>query len=401
MSEWRNVAIGQLGEIVTGGTPRAAEYDSWGDDIDFLTPTDQREDSRDAKPARRLSKVGAARLSQRLLPPGAICFTCIGSTIGKVSLVSRPTVTNQQINSILPDPEVADSRFVYYLLKSCADEIVQIASGSATPIINKTQFGRFIVRVPERSTQSAIGQVLGALDDKIAVNERIAATAFELMQSMWQSTAAGSIEMAPFSDLATIEKGLSYKGQWLGDGAPLVNLANFGVDGRFKASQLKYYSGEARDQHWVRSGDLVLANTDLTQRREILGQPALVAAGSDRALFSHHVFAVRPAANDDRELLWLYGALRSTAFRERAVTFATGTTVASLPRDAVLTHEVPMPPAENRLAWAATARTLIDASNSRVEENGVLSRLRDTLLPRLASGELRVKDVERQVSDAV
>jgi type I restriction enzyme S subunit len=145
-----------------------------------------------------------------------------------------------------------------------------------------------------------------------------------------------------------------------------------------------------------------MANTDLTQRREILGQPALVDVDEDRALFSHHVYAVRLADDHDLDdLMWLYAALRDDAFRDRAVTFATGTTVAALPRDAVLTYELPWPERPVRHRWAEAALRLADIVAMTSRENRALTNLRDSLLPRLLSGELRVRDAESFAEQAV
>lgn len=400
MCEWRQVTIGDLGRVVTGATPKAAETDSWGESLDFITPTDQRDGTREATPTRRLSELGAARLAKRLIPAGSSCFTCIGSTIGKVSRTSQPAVTNQQINSVISNPDVADGYFVYYLLRFKSDEITQIASGSATPIINRSHFSKYAVRVPSLNIQKDIGKVLGALDDKIVVNERISRESYELVQAFWAKESRQASDSTTFANLASLDKGVSYKSSGLGSGYPLVNLGNFGTDGCFKKDQLKYYSGEVRERHWVRDYDLVIANTDLTQRREILGQPTLVQTDAERALFTHHVFAVRPRSGSEDDLLWLYGALRDVAFRERAVTFASGTTVASLPRDAVLTYELPWPEENERRSWSERARALLDSAIRRTTENETLAQLRDTLLPKLMSGELRVRDAERVVEEA-
>jgi type I restriction enzyme, S subunit len=208
---------------------------------------------------------------------------------------------------------------------------------------------------------------------------------------------------SPFSGIANIDKGLSYKGSGLGAGAPLVNLANFGVDGRFHSNGLKYYSGESRDRHWVQRGSLVLANTDLTQRREILGQPALVDIEEEQALFSHHVYAIRLHSSefDDGLMMWIYGALRQASFRDRATSYATGTTVAALPRDAVLTYELPWPETSERIRWGSIAKELVNASRGARSESRTLARMRDTLLPRLLSGELRISEAESLAGEAV
>jgi type I restriction enzyme, S subunit len=177
---WREVRVGELGRVVTGLTPRADWGEAWGDEVDFITPGDQHAGLRCAFPARRLSASGARRLSSRLLPPGATCVTCIGQTIGKTSLTRRPAVTNQQINSVIPDPQRADASFLYYLLTACGPRIAQAASGSAAWIVNKRQFSMLPVRLPPLADQARLAAILGELDDKIAVNSRASATALAL-----------------------------------------------------------------------------------------------------------------------------------------------------------------------------------------------------------------------------
>jgi type I restriction enzyme S subunit len=171
---------------VTGATPRAADYDSWGDLVDFITPGDQRAGNRDAMAARRLSAEGARRMSSRLIPAGSTCVTCIGATIGKTSLTMRPAVTNQQINSVVPDDSRVTPAFLYYLLTACASRIAQAATGSAAAIVNKRQFERLGLRVPPITEQEGTAAVLGALDDKIAANERTAATALALADALFE-----------------------------------------------------------------------------------------------------------------------------------------------------------------------------------------------------------------------
>jgi type I restriction enzyme, S subunit len=186
VSSWAEVAIGELGRVVTGATPRAADGGSWGDEVDFLTPSDQRAGLRTAEAARRLSAAGARRLASRLIPAGSTCVTCIGATTGKTSLAARPAVTNQQINSVVPDPAVVRPAFLYYLLTAHAPRIAQVASGSAAPIINKRQFERFRVPVPPLPEQDRVAAILGALDDKVAANERTARLALGLAEALFE-----------------------------------------------------------------------------------------------------------------------------------------------------------------------------------------------------------------------
>src|SRR5215468_2792447 len=190
MMSWPEVAIGELGRVVTGATPRAGDAGSWGDEVDFLTPSDQHGGARDAEAARKLSAAGARRLASRLIPAGSTCVTCIGATTGKTSLTTRPAVTNQQINSVVPDPALVRPAFLYYLLTAHAPRIAQAASGSAAPIISKRQFEQIRVHLPPLPEQDRFAAILGALDDKIAANQRAVRVALALAEALFEQALA-------------------------------------------------------------------------------------------------------------------------------------------------------------------------------------------------------------------
>ncbi|PTM89783.1 restriction endonuclease subunit S [Dietzia psychralcaliphila] len=171
MSEWRDKAIGDLGTVVTGSTPPSRHPDWFGNEVPFVTPSDMNEGDRRPSPGRCLSRLGRVGLRTRIVPANAVAFVCIGATIGKVCLLPTESVTNQQINTIVPNSDT-DSRFLYYLLRYAAQGIAQGASGAATPIINKSVFASVVVRVPDLATQIGIGQVLGSFDDLIENNRR-------------------------------------------------------------------------------------------------------------------------------------------------------------------------------------------------------------------------------------
>ena len=134
-----------------------------------------------------------------------------------------------------------------------------------------------------------------------------------------------------------LERGLSYKGAFLTEhGVSMINLGCFLGNGLFDREKLKPYSGEIRPRHRVRIGDLVLANTDMTQKRIVLGSPHVISAeDGDELIFSHHVYAARPTSVAARQwTFFFYFHLLQPEFRERAEGFATGTTVLFLPADA-------------------------------------------------------------------
>jgi type I restriction enzyme S subunit len=107
--------------------------------------------------------------------------------MGKAALLTKPSVTNQQINTIAVDESRFNSEFVYYDLSVRQQELKAAASGSATPILNKGHFSGFEISVPPRATQDKIAEILGRLDDKIDVNRRINQTLETMAQAIFKS----------------------------------------------------------------------------------------------------------------------------------------------------------------------------------------------------------------------
>jgi type I restriction enzyme S subunit len=190
-------------------------------------------------------------------------------------------------------------------------------------------------------------------------------------------------------DFVTLDKGLSYKGAYLGEtGMAMVNLGCFPGQGRFSQQAIKHYSGNSAFRHRVRPGDLVVANTDITQKREVLGSAALVSpqVNADELLFTHHVFAVRFRPDNEHWKLFTYFALLQDAYRERVTGFATGTTVLALPRDALLELRVVDPPELLVRAFGRAVSPLLERHWRAESQSSVLEAMRDELLSELQPG---------------
>lgn len=111
-NEWEKVKISELGKIITGKTPSTKEEKNFGGSIPFLTPSDNMDVRYVEATARTLSDEGVNNVKNSLLPSNSICVSCIGSQLGKVVITTEETVTNQQINSIVPN-EKTDFLFLY------------------------------------------------------------------------------------------------------------------------------------------------------------------------------------------------------------------------------------------------------------------------------------------------
>jgi len=205
--------------------------------------------------------------------------------------------------------------------------------------------------------------------------------------------------LCSLGQLIDLTKGCSYKGEGLSEaeGAYMFNLGCFNAHRVFASEKVKRYTGEYKPRHAVEADDLIIANTDMTQARDILGRPAFVPQGMRPGFISHHVYKVTvlpewanfaPAVRS-----FLFFVLQQPAFRERAIGFATGTTVLALPSAAVLGSVTPVPCTELLNVFGCTVKPLFDAIAANEQRAATLVELRGALLPRLISGQLRLPEI--------
>lgn len=201
--EWVNEPLGELGEVITGKTPSTKESELWDGDILFITPTDISEDD---KYQHTTARTVDETKSTKVLPESSIVYTCIAS-IGKMALTIGPSISNQQINAVVPNKNTA-GEFIHYALLNLTPWIKTIPASSTLPIINKTEFSKIVIAYPEnKEEQDRIAAFLTALNDQIAAQtQKIAALQQHkkgLMQQLFPCPAeTGAEEVWPAREVA-------------------------------------------------------------------------------------------------------------------------------------------------------------------------------------------------------
>lgn len=172
MGEWKQCVIADLGDIITGKTPPTKTIEFWDGPVHFVTPKDIQGLKQITNTERRITDAGLQKVKGSELPPRAVCVSCIGN-IGYTGMTTQKCVSSQQINSIIVNND-NDPDFVYYLVRSLWPFFKNYEGQSTTlSILNKTQFSKIPVAVPDKVTQKRIAGALSALDEKIAANVRI------------------------------------------------------------------------------------------------------------------------------------------------------------------------------------------------------------------------------------
>ena len=331
----------------------------------------------------------------------------------------------------------ADTRFLMYWL--AATDISGYLTGSTMPKLTQGNMNRIPLLTPPLPEQRAIAHILGTLDDKIELNRRMSETLEAMARTLFQSwfvdfdpvrakaecrdpglpkpladlfpnrlvdSELGEIpegwEIETLADHCEAVKGVSYKGSGLGDdGMPLHNLNSVYEGGGYKYEGLKYYSGEYAERHIVAPGDVIVANTEQGHDRLLIGYAALVPAlFGEKGIASHHIYRLRPKAESPLTAAYLCWLLNSAKMHDVVSGYANGTTVNMLPIDGVQKPAIVRPPKGLVAPFDSAAMQAARRCEEMVSESRTLVALRDTLLPKLISGELRVKDAEKFIGRA-
>lgn len=203
-TSWTWVAVGQVGEAVTGRTPDTRRVDYFGPGLPFVTPGDLGEELILLGAARELTEAGAAMA--RPLPASSVLVTCIGATIGKVGLAGVPCATNQQINALIPFESYAQPRWVFYAMASpWFFELMRSEASSTTmPILNKSRFQALPMPLPPFSEQARIvvevERHLSFLDNLRVTVKNNLGRAGQLRRSILSSAFAGYLVAQDESD---------------------------------------------------------------------------------------------------------------------------------------------------------------------------------------------------------
>ena len=188
LSDWKKVKLSELGTIVGGGTPSTKKEEYYGGDIPWITPKDLANfgERYIEHGSRNITLAGLENSSAKILPVGSILFSS-RAPIGYIAIASNNVSTNQGFKSIIPNSDV-DSLFLYYLLKFNKDKIENMGSGTTFKEVSASIMKSIEVFIPtEIVEQRKISAILGAIDDKIENNKKINHHLEQMAQAIFKS----------------------------------------------------------------------------------------------------------------------------------------------------------------------------------------------------------------------
>ena len=168
---WRMGTLGEVGRVVTGKTPSSHHPEDFGDEMMFVTPSAFQKQRYITETERYLSSEGIVRLRRKIIPAGTLVVTCIG-TVGKVGIIAEDSITNQQINSLVPRASSATSYLYHYLSDVGVTLEGQALGGSVMPMLSKSDFEKIQIPLPPQALLEGFARNMVLLNRSVLNNQR-------------------------------------------------------------------------------------------------------------------------------------------------------------------------------------------------------------------------------------
>ena len=300
--------------------------------------------------------------------------------------------------------ENVDSKYFYYLLsqQSFFDYMMSGSKGCKMPRGDKKQIMQWLFDLPSFEEQKRIASILSSLDNKIELNRRINDNLEQQAQALFKAWFVNNPNPnwreATLSEVALFVGGYSYNGDELTDSSnvAMVTIKNFGRNGGFKVDGFKAItpSGKLKECHYANMFDILVAHTDLTQNADVIGNAELLLTKGnyESIIFSMDLVKVLPNNSFPYKFL-LAAMLKNKIFKGYCLGYVNGTTVLHLSKKALPEFEIKIPSESEANMMNDILASLYKRMAEVLQENDRLTRLRDTLLPRLMSGELKINDL--------
>lgn len=418
MSEWKEYKLGEISDVQTGpfgSQLHKEQYVKNGTPIVTVEHLGNKQFSTTNLPC--VTDADKDRLSKYIAYEGDVIFSRVGS-VDRCSYVDKNTngwLFSGRCLRVRPFTNICGEFLYYYFnLYATKQYIRNSAVGTTMPSINTTILSEVPISLPTYDTQRRIASILSSLDDKISVNKKICENLEAQAQALFKHW---FIDFAPFKDGKFVESelgmipegwrvgtlgeyvdnlnGYSYKGNELQPSTTaMVTIKNFVRGGGFKIEGFKeiVVSKKIKEYQYISLFDVLVAHTDLTQKAEVVGNPAIILSTGDYDKLVMSMDLTKVVPKDARITTPLLHSILSTRkFKEHALGYVNGTTVLHMNKKAVPEYCFAIPKNLDILKGLTAILDNIYRMMSEIyAENLRLSTLRDTLLPRLMSGQIKL-----------
>jgi type I restriction enzyme S subunit len=431
-NEFKTFRIRDIATVVGGGTPSTSDSDNYGGDISWITPKDlSKHKSRYISHGERsLTNKGLKDSSATLLPKKTILFSS-RAPIGYIAIAKKEVTTSQGFKSLILNDE-NHPEFFYYLLKTYTPLIESYATGSTFKEISGGALKNIEVSIPTLNTQKVIAHILGGLDDKIELNQKMNQTLEDIVKAIFKSwfvdfdPIRAKLEGKPTglpdeisalypsefeeSEIGSIPKGWDFKKL-----DHLLSKFSTGLNPRknFKLGEGNNYYvtiknlGELSvvlDDKCDRVTDDAInkINSRSNLEKEDILFSGIGTIGKVNFIFnkpknwniSESVFTLR-ADEKITNPYFLFLTLKSQRLQNYVQANSSGSVQKGIRMSALNAYKLVIPSKKINDLFATIGSCIFNKISQNLDEIEKLTELKNTLLPKLISGELQIPDSKK------
>lgn len=405
MSEWKMLRIDDVATIFDGphATPKKTAEGPW-----FLSISSLDKGRLNLPESAHLSNEDYDKWTRRVTPQEGDVLFSYETRLGEAALMPGgiQACLGRRMGLLRPRRDVVDPRFLLYFYLSAefqgtiSARKIQGATVDRIPLVS---MGTWPVRIPGLDAQKEICDLLGALDDKIAVNERIVTTALELADVMFTEASQQRHEHTTLGSLArdgriAFGDGYRTKRQEHGQpGLPILRVAEV-HDNEIRPTMEDFVRSE-----FSRSIGPKVSQIDdvIVTTKGTVGRVALVRNESPQFVYSPQICYFRILETSFVSVPYLFHWFRGNEFRTQANKLKSNTDMADyLSLRDVRSLTISIPERQTLEDFNARVDPLRAMMDQKATESRTLAHLRDILLPQLMSGRIRVRDAESIMEDA-
>lgn len=386
MAEWLKTSLIDIVELIGGGTPKTSKAEYWGGNINWLSVKDFNNENRYVYSTEKtITEEGLNNSSTKLLRKDDIIISARG-TVGELAMIPFPMAFNQSCYGIRAKDGI-NSTFLYYLIKHSIRKLKSMTHGSVFDTITRDTFANIEVAIPDIETQQRIAKMLADIDDKVENNQRINNNLEQQAKALYKDW---FFDFSPFSTEGNLPDG------WhlgtVGDIIQLHDSKRVPLSGpeRDKMEKIYPYYGATSLMDYVDNylfdGIYLLLGEDGTVV-DSLGFPILQYVYG-QFWVNNHAHIITGKEGFSVEELYLLFSLTNIK------SIVTGAVQQKVSQQNLKKVPAIIPSKEALSAFDDLIQPIFAQIRNLRDENAHLADLRDTLLPRLMSGELDVSDTE-------
>jgi type I restriction enzyme S subunit len=389
MSERIEFRLSYIIDLIGGGTPKTSVPEYWNGDIPWLSVKDFNNDDRYVYTTEKsITQAGLDNSSTKLLAHDDIIISARG-TVGELAMIPFPMAFNQSCYGVRGKKGVIVQPYLYYLLKDRIRLLKSQTHGSVFDTITRDTFANIEVSLPSIEEQQTIADTLTALDDRIAVNRTINHHLGQMTQTIFKSW---FVDFGPFGGVMPDD----WREGTLGD-ICVYNSERVAVSALTFDTYISTENMSANKGGFVTAASLptVSQTTSFTIGDTLVSNirpyfKKIVYCGFTGGC-STDVLCFRP--HNANISLYVYNVLCSDSFFDYMVAGSKGTKMPRGDKQQIMNYNVTIPSNAALDEFTNCVKPMNEKRLLLTMESVHLAALRDTLLPRLISGELSIADL--------